>query len=175
MTERRAVRDPAGTATAALLAVLGGAVIWQARGYSTLGKVFPIAIAGAMVVLCLALVARNVLAGRRAPRHAVGEPADAEGAGTPAGTPAGAPARGSNWRRAALLAVMAAWIALLPVLGFYAASLAGFVGCMAVAIHERVGRREAAVLAVAALVLPLGFWLLMVEVLRIPVPRGLLF
>lgn len=161
MARRGPVHDPAGTVTAALLAVLGGAVIWQARGYSTLGKVFPTAIAGAMVVLCVALVARNVLAGRRGSLRGADE--------------AGGPSDGSNWRRAALLAVMAAWIALLPVLGFYSASLLGFLGCMAVAIHERVGRAEAAALAVATLVLPLGFWLLMVEVLRIPVPRGLLF
>ena len=164
-------RDPAGTATALGLALLGGAVVWQASAFSTLGKVFPIAIGGAMVLLCLALVARNVLSARRGPTRSetgvrvVEAPATVESR----------PAPGAGWRRVALLAIMGLWVALLPVLGFYAASLLGFLGSMAVTIHERVSAREGIVLAVAAVVFPLGFWLLMVEVLRIPVPRGLLF
>ena len=172
MAERPPLRDPGGTAIALVLAGLGAVVIWQARAFSTLGKVFPIAIAGAMVVLCLVLVARNMLAGRRVPPPSAVDPRAGE---RPAADEAGNPFGGSNWRRAGLLAVMAAWIALLPVLGFYVASLLGFLGSMAVAIHDRVSAREGIVLTVATIVFPLGFWLLMVEVLRIPVPRGLLF
>ena len=166
------VRDPAGTVAALVIALLGALVVWQARSFTTLGKVFPIAIAGAMVVLCLALVARNVVAGRRAPPPSAIDPRLGE---RPAEDEAGNHFGGLNWRRIALLAAMAAWIALLPVLGFYTASLLGFLGTMAVAIHERVAPREGVILAISALVFPLAFWLLMVEVLRIPVPRGLLF
>ena len=161
------MRDPGGTATAVGLAILGLLVLWQARAFSTLGQVFPMAIGGAMVALCLALVVRNVVVGRQARGAAASEPIVADDAA--------APSTGSPWRRVALLAVMAGWVALLPVLGFYTASLLGFLGSMAVAIHERVSAREGIVLAVAAMIFPLGFWLLMVEVLRIPVPRGLLF
>ena len=119
--------------------------------------------------LCLALVARNVIAGGQV--SALADPRDGD---EPAADEAGNAFAGSNWRRIALLVVMGVWIALLPVLGFYAASLVGFLATMLVAIHERITWREGVVLAVAAAVFPLGFWLLMVEVLRIPVPRGLL-
>jgi hypothetical protein len=156
-----APHDAAGTAVALVLAAIGGVAIWQARDYSTLGQVFPMAIAGAMVVLCLLVVARNLLTRHAPPEIAADEPGGAAG--------------GSNLRRVLLLVVMTVWVVLLPVLGFYVASLLGFLGAMAVAIHDRPRPREAVVMGIAATFLPLGFWLLMVEVLRIPVPRGLLF
>ena len=141
-----------------------GVVLMLGTGRMTpMGSVFPITISLAMIVLASTLIARNVVLGLRArPAEEEAPPAEAAEGG------------GSNWRRALFLAAMIAWIALLPVLGFLAASAAGFFAVMAIAAHERMAPRAVVALVLTGLAILGGFYLLMAEVLLIPLPRGLL-
>ena len=82
---------------------------------------------------------------------------------------------GSNPRRLAFLAVMASWIGLVPVVGFFVTSLVAFFFIAATATYERRSWRESIVLLVVGLAVIGGFYLLMARILLIPLPRGLLF
>lgn len=159
----RRPHDLPGTLAAAGFIVLGVVLIGQTGRMTPLGSVFPITISAVMIVLAALLILRNIVLGRRGSAAAAPEMTEIP------------PVRGSMPRRVAFLAAMAVWIVLLPVLGFFAASIIGFFAVMAVASHDRPGLREGAVLVVIGIAMIAGFYLLMSEVLLIPVPRGLLF
>ncbi|MBO0905197.1 tripartite tricarboxylate transporter TctB family protein [Jiella sonneratiae] len=155
--------DPAGTGVAVLFVVLGAFLIAQTGGMTPMGSVFPITISAAMIVFSAILILRNVVIGLKS-RAAPGEAEEAvRGEG------------GSIVRRILFLLMMAAWVGLIPVLGFFVASLLAFLAITAVAIHERVSAKEVAALAVIGLVILTAFYLLMANVLLIPMPRGLFF
>ncbi len=168
---RRAARpgrphDPPGTLAALGFIVLGVVLALQTEGMTPMGSVFPLTISLAMIVLSAVLVAWNVVRGLRpgpdgAPDAPAEEPASGGG--------------GSNRRRAAFLVAMAAWVALVPVLGFLLASGLAYFSIMAIAVHERMSPRSAALLVAIGLAVLLGFTLLMASVLNIPLPGGLLF
>jgi putative tricarboxylic transport membrane protein len=162
MASRRP-HDLPGTLAAAAFIALGLVLMRQTGRMTPLGSVFPITISAAMIAFSALLIARNVVLGLRRAAHR--EPDTPEMPATPGSTP----------RRLAFLAAMGAWVLLLPVLGFFAASVAGFFAVMAVAIHERLGVREGVLLAVFGLAIIAGFTLLMSEVLLIPLPRSRLF
>lgn len=151
------VHDPVGTIVAGLFIALGAAVMIESRSMTALGAVFPIAIASTMIVVSVVLIVRNLVLGLRGSRSAAAGEA------------------GSVVRRVLLVAVMAGWIALLPVLGFFTASLIGYFAAMAVATWERLSLGELALLLVIGLGILAGFTLLMADVLLIPLPRGILF
>lgn len=164
MPTNNKVHDLPGTMVAAGFLLLGVFLITRTTEMTPLGSVFPIAISGAMIVFSALLVIRNVMLGIRgeAPaRNALSE--ETAGAG------------GSTARRVLFLVAMSLWIALLPVLGFMAASVLGFFAIMAVATHERLTAKELAILVAISLAILAGFYLLMAEVLLIPMPRGLFF
>lgn len=162
MAGPRRLHDPVGTTVAALLVALGAVLIRQTGAMSPLGSVFPITVSTAMMVLGAILIGRNVVIGLRAgPRKGGGEAAE--------------PSEGSAGRRIVFFLVMVLWVAILPVLGFFTASLLGFFAVMGAALHERVGAREAILLALAGLVITGGFYWVMREVLLIPLPRGAFF
>ena len=163
MPTARRLHDLPGTLVALGFIALGAVLALQTGTMTPMGSVFPITISIAMIVLASILIARNVVLGLRA-RPAAEEAAPAEAA----------EGGGSNWRRALFLAAMVAWIALLPVLGFLAASAAGFFAVMAIAAHERLPVRQLMVLVLVGLAILGGFYLLMADVLMIPLPRGLL-
>jgi len=160
----KAVHDPVGTATAVGFAILGVLLIFQSQRMSAMGSVFPITISAAMTLLALALVIRNVVLGLRG---ITPKPASGGGEGGVSG--------GSNLRRGLFVALMAAWIALLPILGFYVASVIAFFAIMIVATHERLSPMQIAILIALGFAILTGFYLLMANVLLIPMPRGLFF
>lgn len=149
--------DPVGTLVAALFIALGVVLILETRTMTPLGSVFPIAISSAMIVCAVVLIVRNVVLGVRGAVKA------------PAGE------AGSTVRRVLLVAILAAWVALLPVLGFFAASTLGYFATMTIATYERVGLGQLALLLVIGLGILGGFTFLMGDVLNIPLPRGILF
>lgn len=157
--------DPVGTSVAALFICLAVALIWQTGSMTPMGSVFPITISVAMIVFSALLILRNLVIGTRgrpAGESSTGEQASAEG-------------EQATMRRAAFFAVMVLWIVAIAYLGFFVASLAGFVMATLVALHERVSLRQAAFLGLTAVVVVGGFYLVMREVLLIPMPRGLFF
>lgn len=157
--------DPAGTLVALLFAAFGVVLMVSTGAMTPMGSVFPVTISAAMVVLSIVLILRNVVLGIRAAR-----------ASTASGTAtAPADAAGSMPRRIAFLVAMAAWIALIPVLGFFVTSVVAYFTIMVVATHERLPVKEIIVLAVIGIAILSGFYLLMTEVLLIPMPRSLLF
>ena len=155
--------DPPGTLIAVGLIVLGLVLIRETGRMSALGSVFPITISAAMIIFSALLLLRNVVLGLR--RAAPREPEPQEMPATP----------GSSRRRVAFLAAMAAWVVLLPVLGFFVASALGFFAVMAIATHDRLSLGQGVLLAVFGLAIVAGFTLLMSEVLLIPLPRGRIF
>ncbi|WP_142848132.1 tripartite tricarboxylate transporter TctB family protein [Telmatospirillum sp. J64-1] len=138
--------------TLCLMAVAGWA-LWEAQRMSELGKLFPITFGGLMLTLCSILLVKQLL-GRSTPRLEL---------------------EGSMPRRALLVVVMIAWIALLPVLGFVVAGLLGFFAIMAIAGHDgwplpRLLRFVAIGIAVVALIA----WIFQ-HLLHVPLPAGRVF
>ena len=158
------IHDPAGSAIAALLIVLGIVLVRQTGSMTAMGSVFPITISVALIVFSAILILRNLIIGIRGGRAgAASDPEVAEGSG------------GSNLRRAAFLAAMVAWVLLIPVLGFFSASVIGYFAIMAAALHDRMPARNLVLMVALGLAVLVGFYLLMAEVLLIPMPRGLFF
>ena len=159
------LHDPEGALVAVSFAAFGALLIVSTGGMTPMGSVFPITISAAMVVLSVVLILRNLVLGIRDARTS--PPSDSSAIT--------ADAAGSMPRRIVFLVTMAAWIALIPVLGFFVASVLAYFAIMVVATHERLPVREIVVLAVIGFAILLGFYLLMTNVLLIPMPRSLLF
>ena len=152
-TPRR--RGDAGTIVLCVLFVaLGIWMIAGSFGMSPLGAVFPRVIAGIMIASALGILGLRAL-GR------VGPQAEVETGSTP--------------RRLLLALALVAWAVLMPRLGFFTTSLAGFLAVLAIAEYDRWTARRTAAYVAAALALIGGFYLLFVQVLLVPVPRGALF
>ncbi|WP_206454547.1 tripartite tricarboxylate transporter TctB family protein [Aurantimonas marina] len=165
MAALRKPHDLPGTIAAALFIGLGVVLILQTGRMTPMGSVFPITIAAAMIVFSAILILRNfVIAARRPSVEAADETARETDQ-----------TRGSMPRRIGFLVAMAAWVALIPILGFFVASLIAFFAIMAVASHERVTPREGIMLGVMGIVILTGFYLIMANVLLIPMPRGIFF
>lgn len=163
MNGLRKPHDPPGVAMAVLFTCLGVVLIRQTGSMTPMGSVFPITIATAMIVFSVLLIVRNVVIGARA---------------TPADAPAEPTSEDSHRtmpRRIAFFAAMVLWIVALPILGFFFASLVGFFVIMAVALHERMSLREAVLLVVTGVAIVTGFYVIMREVLLIPMPEGMFF
>lgn len=161
----RKPHDVPGTVAAALFVGLGVVLILQTDRMTPMGSVFPITISAAMIVFSAILIVRNFVIAARRPSV---EAAD----GTASETE---PTQGSMPRRIGFLVAMAAWVVLIPILGFFVASLIAFFAIMAVASHERVTPREGAMLVAMGIIVLTGFYLIMANVLLIPMPRGIFF
>lgn len=163
MQTLKKVHDPLGTAVAAGFVVLGIILVYSSQSMSAMGSVFPITTSSAMAILGLVLIGRNLVLGLRGitPASSATKEGGIEG--------------GSNLRRILFVLAMVAWIALLPVLGFFVASCLAYFAIMIVSVHERMSVKEIALLVVLGLAILGGFTLLMSEVLLIPMPRGLFF
>ena len=149
------LHDLPGTLAAIVFIVLGAVLVRQTGTMTPMGSVFPIAISCAMMVFAALVIVRNIYLSVRAVPTAPVEDG------------------GSNARRIALVVAMAAWIALIPILGFLTASILGYFAVMVVATHERTSLLQAAILVLVGLAVLVGFYVLMSEVLLIPMPRGL--
>lgn len=150
-------RDYPSIGLAILFVLLGGWVLMQTGEMTALGSIFPRAIAIAMIVLSLALIVQQL---RRPVRPAQDRPPAPDG---------------SAGRRAALVAVMAAWVLLMPLVGFFVTSLLAFLALLAVANYDGWTARRLALYGAAGLAVVAGFYLLFVKVLLVPVPAGWLF
>lgn len=160
---RNRFHDPAGTLAAVLFVILGIVLTVQSRSMTAMGSVFPTTISIALIVFSVVLIVRNLVLTLRSDKLAEAPSDEAPAPG------------GSNARRAIFVAAMIAWIVLIPVLGFLVASIAGYFGVMIVAMHERMSLKQVALLVLLGVAILAGFYLLMTEILLIPMPRGYLF
>ena len=151
-------RDMPGVIICACFAALGVLILLGARSLSPLGAVFPSTIGLALIVLSLVFIGLN-LAGptTSAVPRTVGD------------------GGGGGFRRIALGAIMAVWVLLLPVIGFFVTSLAAFFAIMFVADYDRPGVRTWLIWMVAGTAITAGFWWLMANVLLLRMPAGVLF
>ena len=136
------------------------ALAWAAYGetadMSSMGAVFPSVVSIMLGLLSLLLVVTQFT---RAPRP----PGIADAPG------------GSMPRRVALVAVVAAWAMLMPVVGFFVTGLAAFLALTAIATFDRLDARTAATYAVTGLLVVGAFQVLMDDVLGLRMPMGWLF
>ncbi|HSK41767.1 MAG TPA: tripartite tricarboxylate transporter TctB family protein [Arenibaculum sp.] len=145
-----------GTLVAGILFILLGAwMIRQSFAMSTMGAVFPRTIAGVMIICSIVLVIQRLLRRPGLPtEHIPGE---------------------SPPRMLGLIATMAVWVLLIPVVGFFATSLVAFVVLLAVANYDGWNTRRALSYGAVAVLVVGTFYLVFVELLLVPTPRGLLF
>jgi putative tricarboxylic transport membrane protein len=78
-------------------------------------------------------------------------------------------------RRLTLVVTMFAWAILFPIIGFVVTSFAAALVLTATAQFGRPSPVRTAVYGICISVFVFGFYLLMVHVLNIPLPRALLF
>ena len=150
VTRSVASRDLGGVAIAGLFILLGLWMEWESVGMSALGSVFPRTIATAMIICAIALIVRQLLR-PRVREVPVGE---------------------STPRRVALIAVMAAWVLLLPIVGFFATSFAAFLILLAVANYDGWTPRRTLGYGLTAIGVIALFYVIFVRLLLVPAPRG---
>jgi hypothetical protein len=148
-------RDIGGIVFALGFIILGVWVIAETREMTALGSVFPRAIAGAMIVFSVLLIVIRLL-----------KPVfdGVEGAATRA------PVR---WLGFVL--VMAAWVVLIPVVGFFTTSVVAFLALIAVANHDRWTGRRVLIFTIAGVVIVVAFQVLFTTALNVPLPTGSLY
>lgn len=145
--------DTSGLVTAIATLALSAWVLWESEGYSELAAAFPRTVALIMAAASVVLIVRCLLRLQR--------PTKVEA--------------GSRLHRGALLLVLVGWAALIPVVGFLLASVAGFVASALTARYESLSApRWAGLLAMAAAAVGV-FYGLFSEILRVPFPQGWLW
>ncbi len=145
-------RDYGGLLFAAGFIILGAWALWEARTFTTHGAIFPRAIASAMIVFAIGYI----LVALARPLFAKPQVA-AE----------------STLRRVLLGALMFAWVVLIPVLGFGAASLLAFIVLTAVANYDPWSPFRLIVYPITAVCVVAGFYALFAYGLKVPLPEGL--
>ncbi|GAB4353051.1 MAG: hypothetical protein Kow00114_02060 [Kiloniellaceae bacterium] len=130
--------------------------IWMgltAQGFSPFAALFPTFIALVCGAITVALLAFAAL-GRLAPPP---------------------PVTGSGARRLMLCAALAAWIALIPWLGFVLASVPGFIAVGLAAKYTPWTRRQWLLFCLLAVGCVVALSLFFVHALNVPLARGSLF
>ncbi len=130
------------------LAALGVLAFIPAQEMSEMGGVFP-RFASAIAVLCGTAIAVRALLGRAQMRTELVTP---------------------SWRTLVGALGLAAWGILLPVFGFATTSIGGFILLAAISGDGLKTARAAVCHAVAAMVLGIGFSLLLEHVLHVAMP-----
>ena len=153
-------KDLSGAVGSAFLGAVGLYVFVTSFGLSTMAAMFPRTIGAVLVILALVQIAA-ALTGRSAKAVEAGSSVadQAEGLG----------------RRLVLLATMIGWALLFPVIGMFVTSLAACTILMFTAQFGSPSHGRRAVHLGVAFGMVVIFYLLMSEVLNIPMPRGLLF
>lgn len=144
--------DRGGLVVALIMLAAAVWVFWESQDYTELAAAFPrtvaLVLAGASAVLIVRCLLRlQPVAGERG---------------------------GSHRHRVALVLVLAGWVVLIPVAGFFVASVAGFVGAGLAARYERWTLRHWAGFLTLAVVAVGLFYGLFSHVLRVPFPQGIL-
>ncbi|WP_206186374.1 tripartite tricarboxylate transporter permease [Thalassospira lohafexi] len=150
-------RDAAGMMLSVLLIIVAVLAFAQTSSMSPMGSVFPSTISVAIVVLSIVLLGLNFL--RKPAAKTAGHGAGEE----------------SSSRRYALVAVMAVWVAGVPIVGFGCMAVLAFLLLARISCYEAMTRKQILGEAVAGIVIVGGLYLLMAEVLLIRMPKGLLF
>lgn len=159
-TERPPGKDLSGAVGSAFLGAVGLYVFVGSFGLSTMAAMFPRTIGAVLAILALVQIAA-ALTGRSARAVEAGSSVadQAEGLG----------------RRLVLVATMIGWALLFPVIGMFVTSLMACVILMFTAQFGSLSHGRRAVYLGVALGMVTTFYLLMSQVLNIPMPRGLLF
>lgn len=153
-------KDIAGIVGSIFFAVVGIYVFTASLGMSPMAAMFPRTVGAALAMLA---VLQIVVALKGGSGVSVEKGADihehAEGLG----------------RRLTLLATMIAWALLFPIMGIFVTSLAACVVLMFTGFFGRASPYRLALYLAAVLAMVVCFYLLMGNVLNIPLPHGLLF
>lgn len=128
--------------------------LYDAAGYRDADSaVFPVTVAGALIVFALVVLLRAALGFRNRET----------------------PQPGSTVRRVVLVLAMLAGAVLLPLIGFLASALLVFAVLTVTAMHDRWTARRAVVFALSGLLVVIGFTWLFRSVLLVPLPTPGLF
>ncbi len=147
----RAKRDVRGIVGCALAIVGGALAFYHAKEFTPLGSVFPRTIAAAMMIFAAVYIAVALIRPGEQP----------------------AQPRGSPWRRAALVAVMAAWSIFLEEVGFLTTSVAAYAAILVIANYDRWTPRRAVVYVAASAIVLGGLYAIFRFVLQVPLPEGI--
>jgi putative tricarboxylic transport membrane protein len=152
--------DWAGAAGAVVFALVGAYVLWASLSMSTNAAAFPRSVGALLVGLSLIQLFRSAT-GRSSTILEEGVSLSAQKVGLR--------------RRLTLIATMIAWAILFPIVGFVVTSFVAALVLTAISQFGRITAIRAAIYGVSITVLVFSFYLLMVHVLNIPLPRALLF
>lgn len=152
--------DWAGAAGAVVFALVGTFVLWASLSMTANAAAFPRSVGALLVVLSLIQLFRSAT-GRSSTVLEEGVSLSAQKVGL--------------LRRLTLIATMIAWAILFPIVGFVVTSFVAGLVLTATAQFGRLTAARAAIYGVSITLLVIGFYLLMVHVLHIPLPRALLF
>jgi putative tricarboxylic transport membrane protein len=131
-------RDWPGAVAAVACILVAVFVLYETERYTTFGAIFPRTVAIVMIVVGLILIGRIV-------------------AGLP---PTPVTPLQSLWRPLALIGVGALWAALIGLIGFYPASVIGFIGAGLLAQFEPWTPRALAVfLTLSVLIASVGYFI----------------
>ena len=156
-----AAPDAARVAAAGLALAVGVAALWGTRSMSTLGSVFPTTAAAVMILAALGVLLRALLGARRAG-------AEARAGGEGALAPPRAPGSTPRFIGAAVAIVL--WALAFKPLGFVASGALGLLAFGVLSWREPMSAKALALHLAAGAAILLGFYVLMVEVLRLAVP-----
>ena len=150
--------DLGGIAVAGLMIVIGGVAIWDTLDMADSDSfVFPRAVAGAMIVLSILYIVRQIF------RPGAGSNDEAGLVG------------GSNLRRAGLVAAMVGGSLAMPWVGFMVSGIVVFGAIMLLAMYDEWTARRRWLFPVVGLVIVIGFYVMFAHLLSVPLPVGLWF
>ena len=153
-------RDVAGMVGSAFFLLVGATVFAMSFEMTPMAAMFPLTVGAALALLA----AFYIFAAMRGYR----------GEAVEKGSTVGEQAEGLG-RRIVLLVTMIGWALLFPLIGMFVTSLAACVILMFTGLFERVSHRRLALQLGAVLALVVCFYILMNNILNIPMPRGIFF
>ena len=149
-------RDSGGMIMAGVFILIASISIWDTTTMMDSDSyVFPRAIAIAMIVLSLMLIVWNLV--------------------RPSAAPAEEQQAGSTVRRTLLVAVMLMSCFAMPLLGFLISGILCFGILMLVAMYDAWTPKRKIVYPLVAAAIVVGFYTLFSNLLKVPLPMGLLF
>jgi putative tricarboxylic transport membrane protein len=152
--------DWAGAAGAVVFAIIGAYVLWASLAMSANAAAFPRTVGAILLGLSLIQLLRSAT-GRSSTVLEEGVSLSAQREGLA--------------RRLTLLVTMFTWAILFPIIGFVVTSFAAALTLTLTAQFGRLSHVRLTVYLICITVMVGGFYLLMVRVLNIPLPRTLLF
>jgi hypothetical protein len=152
--------DWAGAAGAVVFALIGACVMWASLSMSTNAAAFPRTVGLLLAGLSVIQLFRSAT-GRSSTVLEEGVSLSAQKVGIR--------------RRLTLIATMIVWAILFPIVGFVVTSFVAAIVLTATAQFGKVTPMRAALYGLSIIVLVFSFYVLMVHILHIPLPRALLF